>query len=336
MAKIMSTLVGQGKGKIGAEVLYRANGEQYLRARAISVANPQSNSQMYQRLAIVSAAKLSAQLQGIIDHSFESLPYGTKSVRYFNSLATRAFKAAIMHPTGLLKRYAPVLPKGAGYATAVDGLQISQGTLATPGIDTQVGIAEGFPSAFAKVSGIITGQTTVANLTLGQFLTAIGCELTDQLTFIFGVPVHEGVAYDSENEYGTILTEIIRVNFKSDAALTATLITNGGFNPAIIDADKSTNVDELALRADDEDLRIEFEPASGVVSLVSVIRSAFVGGSWRRSNAELHCSSRFMDEHDGAAVGLEVGMNSLPNVIATYRKTSSKVEDRFLNQEDNA
>lgn len=331
MAKIMSTLVGQGKGKIGAQVLYRANGEQFMRARAISVANPQSNAQMYQRLAISSAAKLSSQLRNVIDHSFEGVEYGTKSMQHFQSIASKAFKSAILKPTGRGNRYAPVVGKGCEYGTAVDGLQISAGSLAAPKISASYGIADDMPFGFFIMRNLLEG-TSLANLTLGAFLNAAEIELTDQLTFIFAVPVTEGVG---DVESATLYFDFVRINFKSEADLTAKLVVNDKLNPAIIESEKSNYVDFLEFNADDNDLRIEFAPASGEVSALALIRSAYVDGKWKRSKSYMNCASADLDSTSGYEVTSKVGYNLLGQTISTYRSGASKVEDRFLNQEDN-
>lgn len=334
MAKIMSTLVGQGKGKIGAEVLYRANGEQFIRARAITVANPQSTAQMKQRLSISSAAKLTAALRGIIDHSFQNIAYGTKSVRHFQALAAKAFQQSIAAPVGRLIPYAPVLPKGGDSATAVDGLQISAGTLTAPLFDIHTNIYDEELEGYFAIPDLIPAGGTLAAIKLGQLLTKLGVSLTDQLTFIFGYPV---TLIDSEGgEYGTIEFEFIRVNFKSDADLEASAFVGAAFNPAVIDDEKSTNLVDLTIEEDDTHegyVNIMFRP--GTPCVVSVIRSAFVNGSWLRSKAVLHCASASLDNSSSANEMKLCGFNSLNSAIASYQRTRAKIEDRFLNQENN-
>ena len=61
-------------------------GQQITKDRVTSVSNPQSAAQMDQRLLLPMVANARTRLSGLIDHSFEGVPYGYKSLQKFSSM----------------------------------------------------------------------------------------------------------------------------------------------------------------------------------------------------------------------------------------------------------
>lgn len=61
-------------------------GMQVTKSRATKVANPQTQFQMRQRMHLVQVANAATKLKGLIDHSFEGVPYGQASISRFRSL----------------------------------------------------------------------------------------------------------------------------------------------------------------------------------------------------------------------------------------------------------
>lgn len=61
-------------------------GQQITKDRVTSVSNPQTISQMDQRLLLPMVANARTRLSGLIDHSFEGVPYGYQSLQKFSSL----------------------------------------------------------------------------------------------------------------------------------------------------------------------------------------------------------------------------------------------------------
>lgn len=64
-------------------------GLQITKERVTRVSNPQSDAQMQQRLLIPMVAQCRSMLSGLIDHSFEGVPYGYKSLQHFSALNLR-------------------------------------------------------------------------------------------------------------------------------------------------------------------------------------------------------------------------------------------------------
>lgn len=99
--------------------IYR--GLQITKERVTRVSNPQSNAQMQQRILIPMVAQCRNMLSGLVDHSFEGVPYGYKSLQHFSTLNLR--KGAL--------NVVDYVPKGAKEPGVADYI-ISTGSL--PGI----------------------------------------------------------------------------------------------------------------------------------------------------------------------------------------------------------
>lgn len=93
-------------------------GEQITKDRVTRVANPRSTLQMEQRskLPIVAAAR--SALKGLVDHSWEGVPYGEQSLRTFSSKNLSA---------GALKVYSYASPDAP--SPGIAEYQVSQGSL---------------------------------------------------------------------------------------------------------------------------------------------------------------------------------------------------------------
>ena len=65
-------------------------GEQITKDRVYRVSNPRSEAQMQQRALIPIVAAARSALKGLVDHSFEGVPYGEASLREFSKQNLRA------------------------------------------------------------------------------------------------------------------------------------------------------------------------------------------------------------------------------------------------------
>lgn len=61
-------------------------GQQITKDRVTSVSNPQTIAQMDQRLLLPMVANARTRLAGLVDHSFEGVPYGYQSLQKFSSM----------------------------------------------------------------------------------------------------------------------------------------------------------------------------------------------------------------------------------------------------------
>lgn len=82
--------LGTARGKVGDVVQYRRLGEQGTRVYVKEVSNPKSQSQSAQRLKLNPAQKFYQGFQEILNHSWQSVPYGMRSYAYFLKQAMKA------------------------------------------------------------------------------------------------------------------------------------------------------------------------------------------------------------------------------------------------------
>ena len=77
-------------------------GQQITKDRVTRISNPRSEAQMKQRAIIPIVAASRAALKGLVDHSFEGVPYGDQSLKMFSSLNLKAgaLKVASYSPNG--------------------------------------------------------------------------------------------------------------------------------------------------------------------------------------------------------------------------------------------
>lgn len=80
-----NALLGTLRGSIGDVTFSRVNGKQVSRAKATTVRNPHTSKQVYQRMFFATIAKAQSAMKKIVDHSFENVEHGAKSLRYFSS-----------------------------------------------------------------------------------------------------------------------------------------------------------------------------------------------------------------------------------------------------------
>ena len=96
-------------------------GQQITKDRVTSVSNPQSVAQMDQRLLLPMVANARTRLSGLIDHSFEGVPYGYQSLQKFSSMNLQ--KGALM-----VTSYVPKGLSDPGLANFI----IADGSLSSP------------------------------------------------------------------------------------------------------------------------------------------------------------------------------------------------------------
>lgn len=113
-------------------------GEQVTKTRVMAPANPQSSAQMAQRLKMPMVSAVRTRLAPILNHSFEGIEYGQKSLRYFSSIN---LKEGNLHVSSWV-------PKGSSNTGVADFL-ISKGSL--------------LPYGQSVVSTISSKETTVIN-----------------------------------------------------------------------------------------------------------------------------------------------------------------------------
>lgn len=166
-------LLGQARGKIGDLVFSRTSGQQVVRARAAVIRNPQSESQMIQRIILATVGLAYSRMQAIVDHSFEGRKVGQETMSTFMSKNIKALRervvAAANDPLTTLAEVRSFTPVGT-QVFAANNYQVSQGTL--PAV-----VIAGFTgSTAAKIAVAANTYAAVAeqyNLQRGDQLTLV-------------------------------------------------------------------------------------------------------------------------------------------------------------------
>ena len=324
----MSPLIGQGKGKIGAQVLYRANGEQLIRARAIEVKNPQTAPQMNQRLMLANASKAAKGFGEIIDHSFETIKYGTESIRHFQSKAQAVLKNAHPSVSGT-SQVTPAIPMDAsGFPVAK--FPVSEGSLNSAKVELVRNSETGVIGEFLAAGG--ETEKTLATLTCAEFCELMGVNFGDQLTFIRTLAqVSDGAPEAEEFFNENRMLPIVRINFLATAENLPVFGVGEVFNDAVIDTSRSNNWGVFAWNISDGQLSCDLDAeCSGFALIVS----RYQGGRWRRSSEVLEIAAL-----NGNQQGLQNtdvwGWNSYTSIEGLLTKSTTVVEDKFLNKEKN-
>lgn len=187
------------------------HGTQVTKDRVTRVANPRSTLQMEQRSKLPIAAAARSALKGLVDHSWEGVPYGEQSLRTFSSKNLSA---------GALKVYSYSSPDAP--SPGIAEFQVSQGSL------------RGFNVEATNPAGNFVKYTLPANIGKGPVVPAMpkgtkgstvlyhlmsyfaennidGLRAGEQLTFLtLNVPYYKVLNYVGGSNSGTYDVPVTR------------------------------------------------------------------------------------------------------------------------------
>ena len=146
-------------------------GKQVTKSRVTQVSNPQTHFQMRQRMHLVQVANAATKLKGLIDHSFEGVPYGQESIGRFRSLNLQKGSLEVIS----------YVPKDFGDC-GVANFMVAKGSL--PQIYTSFYSNEA--SAAAHMSLNLAPAEESFDKNLKTWMKANGFVEGDQLTFLAG------------------------------------------------------------------------------------------------------------------------------------------------------
>lgn len=204
------------RGKIGADVYSigktsKGQKQQVVRSLAEVVSNPQTESQMRNRMIMSTVMQAVSALSPIIDHAFDAVPSGQPAISEFIRVNHALIKAdAAAHPSsdmtfGLVKYQ----EKG-----AKSGLYIIA--------DGKVAIPASLSLAFAANVPALTIALTAATLTVGGLKSALGLAGGDYITLV-GINANGGLLYgrayitDSEADTTAISSDNVETLFTIEA-----------------------------------------------------------------------------------------------------------------------
>ena len=272
-------------------------GQQITKDRVYRVSNPRSEAQMKQRAIIPIVAASRAALKGLVDHSFEGVNYGNDSLKKFSELNLRS--GALM-----VESYAPNGFSNPGFAS----LTVSKGSLSDGGVIIATDenhsavkytyIRSGSPDLTFKAAKAGDSADTVLR-TIAEW-GATACEVVapgNQLTFLT-VSLVDYVKV-GDNRAPISAFDISRILFPSSENTPAQVedvngswkvqdaVTEGASEVMLT---SGTTLVDIAWVKDESLLTITVTPTNHFQPTVcggAVIRSAYVNGVWKRSNARI-------------------------------------------------
>lgn len=293
-------LLGQARGKVGDLVFSRSNGQQVTRARAAVVKNPQTETQMIQRIILNTVAQAYSRMSAITDHSFEGIQAGQPSMSYFmsknlNSLRSKlAEDIAEGYDLGSIYAFSPVSTN----QYAANRYIIAKGTL--PEV----------PATFGPQN---VGRVVVAGSTYADIINAFGLQRGDQLTF---VATQGASGANTTFHFARVILSPTNAD-GSEAPIDTPFLADGAIN-----LPSPRNEGQFAtLQWTDGNIDFNFsaKPISGVAVIVS---RQSTNGTWLRSNATLE-----MD--DTAVAGFQLSMQECLDMFAAGGVET--LNNRYLN-----
>lgn len=230
---------GTLRGKRGGVVYYRRAGEQNSRVK-VTPANPKTAKQAVQRMVLATASKIASALEPIVDHSFQGVDVGSKSVQAFRSQAMnylRSVAGSYFNTEGSVDAPAIFAIKGAPAIGAAAGMFISRGTLGVNGYSFSSKILS------VSLSSALSTQAFTTQAAYAAELAKLGIEPGDQLTFVLVLRNPNQVVATMSYENGTKRWEnhaqevkFCRIVFVPTLPenFSGTLVDGGSINAALI------------------------------------------------------------------------------------------------------
>lgn len=325
-------LLGMGRGKLGDVVLYRQNGQQMSRPRVRVVKNPRTSGQQIQRMIQATAAYAYAGLKTIVDHSFEGVQYGGKSMNYFMKRNMDALRAQVI--------------------AADNGVNISA-RFAAPNIrvlyPNEYIVSNGSLSPFVAANGNIVSPdklypglsfpfNSMGVQTLGDLMSFYGISAGEQLTFLFfnvdNAQKDLVATINSENAFATALA-VRRIKFKDsyteeELATQMSDLMDGGLNEL---CDPAVTDDDISLQPGSP-MALYFTVPSfknqRVIYGGCCIRSRKQGESWLRSPQTVFISSDWLGGNSNPGFTVTTAYNAW-----TSGTTAIGVSEYILNGKPN-
>ena len=285
---------------------YRRSGEQVSRPK-VTPKNPRSAKQAVQRMVLATAAKMASAYEPIVNHSFEGVTEGAKSVQKFRQYAMNALRssaAVYLNDPSAVSRVTNFAIKGAPIVGAMDGLQLSLGRLGM----------NGFSLADNSIHIVMRAAFSSANITTQAAYVAelakLGIEPGDQLTFVTQMANDTIVASatidgnEVAHNYGQ-LVRFARVTFKSElpAEFDGSILSGTAINPALIEeqygilpafTEGTTTGGGKYLSCSFADLL----PAGYNIWTAGVIRSQLAEGKYYYSSCFMQSDATYFDAND--------------------------------------
>lgn len=274
-------LLGQARGKVGDLVFARQSGQQVVRARAAVVRNPQTEVQMIQRILMNTVAQAYSKMSAIVDHSFEGIEKGQKSMSFFMSKNLKTIRERIAQE---------INEQDMPYSSIFSFTKIGQNYFAP----NEYLVAKGqLPEVRTTEVGDSEGYTSIAipaNATYQQVLSAAGLQRGDQLTFLFITGRRTNMAFN----YARVILDPHNADGTPAELSVAFLGAEGAVN---LPSPKNEGIIKLAVKQNEDSVNVlTYKRDNAELAACAVIVSRKrTDGTWLRSNASLFTEDTLPD-----------------------------------------
>lgn len=265
MAKTGFWLNG-AKGKVAGTTIYQSNGETVMRVINRSVKNPRTTAQLIQRIITKTVAKQYSAMKEIVDHSFEGVTAGAKTMAMFRSVNNTLLReriAAAQQAGDKFDEMFNFIPlKTNKFIPAV--VQLSDGSL------PQINLSSAVDNAIINI-----GKTNTYQGVLDKF----GLERGDQLTFITVENINDGYVFN----YCRVILDP-REPDGSSAPLSTAFVGNAN---TVVKPSFRNEGSFKVLSYESETGDMKFSIKDDTVVAAAVIVSRKVNNEWLRSKSVL-------------------------------------------------
>lgn len=266
-------LLGHARGSVGDLTFYRRNAQQITRARSRVVKNPKTLAQQMQRAIMRTSVEAYKVLKEICDHSWEGVAYGANSYAEFqkqNMAMLRRLAAAGGENT---KSF---LPSGFNGLVAMPWV-LSKGSIAWAS-GYQYEARDGGNELACVFGGTLPQAATTQSVTYDQIAAYLGCNVGDQLTFIWCTKRSD---IDESTANKINVARLILAPSQGDAAETQIFDASGKVingNPL------NENTSALTFDISLQKLNVIFDDGADYIGGVVIVSRKSADGTWLRSS----------------------------------------------------
>lgn len=320
--------LGNASGKIGDVVLYNARGQQIARKYNPSPHNPQSPTQLLQRVVMKTSSLGYSFMVAICDHSFQGSAPGTESQSRFTKLNIAQMRLQLADvinsgdPDEILGCTESNFSAADASLPEMMPFIVSDGSL--PQMNVTFGGSGG--DAFGYLRGI---NALPANPTYADVCDRLGLLAGDQLTFLFLSCDDTEESSQSKFNGFTYARIILSPN---DGDMTSAFF---GTDPGTVNKPNPRNegsievvLDNGAIKFNNGVMETSAESPNSLAA-VAVIASRWSGSVWQRSRASLVL--RPYSGSDTWRLRWDHGEDYMSDAIASYQRDTGR-STRYLNQ----
>lgn len=306
-------LLGRLRKSVGDLTFRVSEGEQIVSAKAKTVRNPKTMNQRVQRAIFATASQLASSLYSLVNHSFEGETRTNGSLRAFRKNAIADLRKFYEDGDGSLC----LNPKNT-MNPEPNQVLVSKGRLGALDVEYYSTGAGEF-----RVGGVVAGMDDRDNVTFSQLKSAFGIDVKggDEIAIVTMI-----------SRRGIISAQLNRVVLVSGISDTDTVLTSDnlatcGFNPMVIQADKTVGGNVELLQQDvssDGSIKVAINAANTTLLAAAVVVSHYdtERGMWTYTTSRMGVDASFFASYDNEAA------------IASYgdAAAAAPTSDYFLDQ----